>query len=52
MDGNNVAEIAHLFKKAVAFADSMRTGYLSRNDAWFALTVTIMKTMEYPMALQ
>jgi hypothetical protein len=50
MDGNNVAEIAHLLKKAVAFADSMRTGYLSKNDAWFALTATIMKTMEYPMA--
>ena len=50
MDGNNVAEIAHLHKKAAAFADSMRTGYLSKNDAWFALTATIMKTMEYPMA--
>ena len=29
----------------------MKTGYLSKNDAcWFALTATIMKTMEYPMA--
>jgi hypothetical protein len=50
MDGNNVAEIAQLLKKAVAFADSMGTGYLSKNDAWFALTATIMKTMEYPVA--
>ena len=50
MDGNNKDEIAYLLKKAVAFADSMRTGYLNKNDAWFALTATIMKTMEYPMA--
>jgi hypothetical protein len=50
MDGNNTAEIAHLRKKAEAFAESMRTGFLSKNDSWFALTATIMKTMEYPMA--
>jgi hypothetical protein len=28
----------------------MRTGFLSKNDAWYALTATILKTMEYPMA--
>ena len=49
MDGNNKDEILHLRKKADAFAESMRTGYLSKNDAWFALTATIMKTMEHPM---
>ncbi len=50
MDGNNREEVRHLRKKADAFAESMRTGYLSKNDAWYALTATIMKTMEYPMA--
>jgi hypothetical protein len=50
MDGNNKAEVLHLRKKADDFAESMRTGYLSKNDAWYALTATIMKTLEYPMA--
>ena len=50
MDGNNRDEIIHLRQKADHFADQMRTGFLSKNDAWFALTATIMKTMEYPMA--
>jgi hypothetical protein len=50
MDGNNHAEILHLRQKADSFADSMRTGFLSKNDAWYALTATILKTLEYPMA--
>jgi hypothetical protein len=50
MDGNNKAEIAHLRNKAEDFSESMRTGFLSKNDAWYALTATIFKTMEYPMA--
>jgi hypothetical protein len=28
----------------------MRTGMLSKNDAWFALPATILMTMQYPMA--
>jgi hypothetical protein len=50
MDGNNREEVTLLRSKALAFAESMRTGYLSKNDAWYALTATIMKTLEYPMA--
>ncbi len=50
MDGNNWAEVQHLHGKAEAFSDSMPTGFLSKNDAWYALTATIMKTVEYPMA--
>jgi hypothetical protein len=37
--------------KAEEFADSMQTGFLKKKDAWYALTSTIMKTMEYPMAV-
>jgi hypothetical protein len=50
VDGNNREEVKHLRKKADEFADSMRTGCLSKNDAWCALAATIMKTMECPMA--
>ena len=50
IDGSNTAEIAHLRQNADAFADLMRTGFLSKTDVWYALTATILKTMEYPMA--
>jgi hypothetical protein len=50
MDGNDDEEVLHLRRKADDFAESMRTGCLSKNDAWFALAATIMKTLEYPMA--
>ena len=49
MDGNNVEECQHLRKKTMEFADNMRTGFLSKNDAWYALNSTIMKMLEYPM---
>jgi hypothetical protein len=41
MDGNNLDEVRHLHDKAEQFADSMRTGILSKNDAWYALTATM-----------
>ena len=50
MDGNNRDEILRIRKKDETFAESMRTGYLSKTDAWFTLTATIMTTMKYPMA--
>jgi hypothetical protein len=50
MDGNNTTEIASLRKKTEAFAECIRTGFVSKNDAWFAITTTIMKTLQYPMA--
>jgi hypothetical protein len=49
MDGNNQRQIAQLRKKTDDFAECMRTGFLSKNDAWYAITTTIMKTLEYPM---
>jgi hypothetical protein len=49
MDGNNKEQVAQLRKKTENFAECMRTGYLSRNDAWYAINTTIMKTLEYPM---
>ena len=49
MDGNNKEETYHLRKKAEAFADCIRTGFLTREDATYALHRTIMKTLEYPI---
>jgi hypothetical protein len=49
MDGNNMEETQYLWQKAVDFADCVRTGFLSRQDATYALHRTIMKTLEYPM---
>jgi hypothetical protein len=34
MDGKNAAEILHLGNKAAVFAESMRTGFLSKTNAW------------------
>ena len=49
MDGNNVDEVKKLRAKAEEFADCIRTGSISREDAWLAVNSTIMKTLEYPM---
>lgn len=38
MDGDNRDEVRHLHSKAEAFADSMCTGFFSKNNAWYALT--------------
>jgi hypothetical protein len=50
MDGNNTTEIASLRKKTDEFAECMRTGFVTKNDAWFSITTTIMKTLQYLMA--
>ena len=49
MDGNQKAEVAKLRSKAVEFAEQVRTGFVTRDEAWHALNSTIMKTLEYPM---
>jgi hypothetical protein len=49
MDGNNQEETRYLRDKAEEFADCVRTGFLSREDATYALHRTIMKTLEYPL---
>jgi hypothetical protein len=50
MDGNNHDECEALRKKAEDYADCIRTGFLSRDDAVVALHSTIMKSLEYPLA--
>ena len=49
MDGNQKAEVKKLRDKAAEFAEHVRTGFVTRDEAWHALNTTIMKTLEYPM---
>ncbi len=49
MNGNNKEEIIKLRNKTEEFAEQLRTGMISKWDAWYAITATIMKTLEYPM---
>jgi hypothetical protein len=49
MDGNQRAEVEKLRGKTEEFADCIRTGFVTRDEAWTALNSTIMKTLEYPM---
>jgi hypothetical protein len=48
-DGNNEDEVKHLRGVAEKWKDSIRTGHLQRQGAWYALTVTVMKMIEYPL---
>jgi hypothetical protein len=49
MDGNQQGEVLKLRKKAEEFSEHIRTGFVSREEAWHSLNTTIMKTLEYPM---
>lgn len=48
-DGNNVDEIKHLQSIAETWKAHVHTGHLQHHEAWYALTATIMKTIEYPL---
>ena len=49
MDGNFREQAMRLRQKSVEFADCMRTGFVSRSEAWIAIKSTTWKTLEYPM---
>lgn len=49
MDGNQRDEVAKLRMKTEEFAEQVRTGFVTRDEAWQALNTTIMKTLEFPM---
>lgn len=50
MAGTDKAEVAYLWNKAEVWAEQIRTRAITKNDAWYALNTTVMKTMEYQMA--
>jgi hypothetical protein len=43
------AEVAYLVKKTKTWATSLQTRRIRTHDAWYCLTATIMKTVEYPL---
>jgi hypothetical protein len=47
MDGINKDDILYLRAKAEEFSNSLRTGFLKKNDPRYALSTMIRKTMEY-----
>jgi hypothetical protein len=50
LEGTDTAEASYLREKSEVWAEHIRTGVITKNDAWYALNTTVMKTMEYPMA--
>ena len=49
MKKNNKKEVNKLIKKAREFADCLRTTPVSREEAYLAVSTTILKTLEYPI---
>ncbi len=46
-DGNNIAQIDYLKKRAEELSEFIRTGHVNRREAWVSLNVMAMKTIEY-----
>ena len=46
-DGNNRKQVEEMRAATVRWAEQVRTGCIDRRDAWLALTMTIMKKLEY-----
>jgi hypothetical protein len=49
MDGNQLTQMAELLIKTHRWADRVRVGRLTHAEAWFSLTLCMMKTLEYPL---
>jgi Reverse transcriptase (RNA-dependent DNA polymerase) len=43
------AQCQYMQGKATEWADRVRTGFIRERDAWYALSTTIMKSLEYPL---
>ncbi len=49
-DGNTTKQHQKMQKLAVHWADCMRTGRISKDDAWLSFQSTIWKTLSYPLS--
>ena len=49
-DGNNRKAVSELRRISEEWADRVRSGHITREDAWIGLTQRIRKSLEYPMA--
>jgi hypothetical protein len=45
-DGNNKKQVEEMRKNAMVWGAKVRTGAIDRQDAWRAMNMTIMKTLE------
>ena len=48
-DGSNDKQIEVMRGITTSWAEKARTGYMSKTDAWQAITMTVMKKLEYPL---
>jgi hypothetical protein len=48
-DGNTIDQTKSMHGAAVKWADAMRTGKISKMEAWIALNSTIWSTLSYPL---
>jgi hypothetical protein len=48
-DGNLEEQFQKMLAAANKWAENLRTGKISRNEAWLALQSTIMRTLVYPL---
>ena len=48
-DGKMKDEFEHLRSKVIQWCDAIRTKRVKPSEAWYCLTATIMKTIEYPL---
>lgn len=51
MDGNERAQIKYMQDKVRDFTENLRTYKASKNDAWYALERSFLKTIEYPLTV-
>ena len=49
MEGTDEAQAFYLRQKSEEWAELIRSGRITKDDAWYALNTTIMKTFEYPI---
>ena len=48
-DGNHREQLQHMKEKMKNFAELIRTGHVTRHEAWISLTMMSMKSLEYPL---
>ena len=48
-DGNTKQQVNSMREATIKWSDAMRTGKISKSDAWVALTSTIWSTLMYPL---
>ena len=48
-DGNNDKQVEVMRAITTKWAEKARTGFMNRHDMWQALTMTVMKKLEYPL---